>query len=151
MNSKTRIRLQLFLYSFILAFLLSLVTEIISKGINNFSIFEKSFITIFIIFITVSFLSLIFFTNFFLYKRVQEISNQIFSNDSNISRTVTTNMDEMLEEIKKLDNQRKSEIIQMREQENFRRDFIGNLAHELKTPIFAAQAPFHYQPNPMNF
>ena len=39
MNSKTRIRLQLFLYSFILAFLLSLVTRIISNGINNFSIF----------------------------------------------------------------------------------------------------------------
>ena len=37
-------------------------------------------------------------------------------------------MDEMLEEIKKLDNERKSELIQMREQENFRREFIGNLA-----------------------
>ena len=140
MNSKTRIRLQLFLYSFILAFLLSLVTAIISKGINNFSIFEKSFITLFIIFLLVSFLSLIFFTNFFLYKRVQEISDQIFSNDSNVSRTVTTNMDEMLEEIKKLDNERKSELIQMREQENFRREFIGNLAHELKTPIFTSQS-----------
>ena len=103
MNSKTRIRLQLFLYSFILAFLLSLVTEIFSKGINNLSIFEKSFITVFLVFLLLSFFSLIFFTNFFLYKRVQEISNQIFSNDSNISRTVTTNMDEMLEEIKKLD------------------------------------------------
>ena len=140
MNSKTRIRLQLFLYSFILALLLSLVTEIITRGINNFSIFEKSFITVFIIFLAVSFSSLIFFTNFFIYKRVQEISDQIFSNDSNISRTVTTNMDEMLEEIKKLDNQRKSELIQMREQENFRREFIGNLAHELKTPIFTSQS-----------
>ena len=140
MNSKTRIRLQLFLYSFILALLLSLVTEITTRGINNFSIFEKSFITVFIIFLAVSFLSLIFFTNFFLYKRVQEISDQIFSNNSNISRTVTTNMDEMLEEIKKLDNERKSELIQMREQENFRREFIGNLAHELKTPIFTSQS-----------
>ena len=140
MNSKTRIRLQLFLYSFVLAFLLSLVTEIITKGINNLSVFEKSFITVFIIFLVVSFLSLIFFTNFFLYKRVQEISDQIFSNNSNISRTVTTNMDEMLEEIKKLDNERKSELIQMREQENFRREFIGILAHELKTPIFTSQS-----------
>ena len=140
MNSKTRIRLQLFLYSFILALLLSLVTEIITRGINNFSIFEKSFITVFIIFLAVSFSSLIFFTNFFIYKRVQEISDQIFSNDSNISRTVTTNMDEMLEEIKKLDNERKSELVQMREQENFRREFIGNLAHELKTPIFTSQS-----------
>jgi two-component system phosphate regulon sensor histidine kinase PhoR len=140
MTSKTRIRLQLFLYSFILAFLLGYTTEIFNKGTGNFSIFEKSFLIIFIIFFVVSFSSLIFFTNFFIYKRVQEISDQIFSNDSNISRTVTTNMDEMLEEIKKLDNERKSELVQMREQENFRREFIGNLAHELKTPIFTSQS-----------
>ena len=140
MKSKTRIRLQLFLYSFVFAFLLSYTTEIFNKGTGNFSIFEKSFLIIFIIFFVVSFSSLIFFTNFFIYKRVQEISDQIFSNDSNISRTVTTNMDEMLEEIKKIDFERKSEIIQMREQENFRREFIGNLAHELKTPIFTSQS-----------
>lgn len=140
MTSKTKIRLQLFLYSFMLAFLLSFITEIITKGINFFSIFEKSFIFIFIIFFAVSFLSLIFFTNFFLYKRVQEISDQIFSNNSIISRTITTNMDEMLEEIKKIDNERKSELVKMRKQENFRRDFIGNLAHELKTPIFTSQS-----------
>ena len=140
MTSKTRIRLQLFLYSLTLAFLLGYTTEILNKGTGNFSIFEKSFLIIFIIFFVVSFSSLIFFTNFFIYKRVQEISDQIFSNDSNISRTVTTNMDEMLEEIKKLDNERKSELVQMREQENFRREFIGNLAHELKTPIFTSQS-----------
>lgn len=140
MKSKTRIRLQLFLYSFVLAFLLGYTTEIFNKGTGNFTIFEKSFLIIFIIFFVVSFSSLIFFTNFFIYKRVQEISEQIFPNDSNISRTVTTNMDEMLEEIKKLDNERKSELVQMREQENFRREFIGNLAHELKTPIFTSQS-----------
>jgi two-component system phosphate regulon sensor histidine kinase PhoR len=140
MKSKTRIRLQLFLYSFVLAFLLGYTTEIFNKGNGNFSIFEKSFLIILIIFFVVIFSSLIFFTNFFIYKRVQEISDQIFSNDSNISRTVTTNMDEMLEKIKKLDNERKSEIVQMREQENFRREFIGNLAHELKTPIFTSQS-----------
>tara|TARA_A100001011_G_scaffold187229_1_gene195792 strand:- start:12229 stop:13269 length:1041 start_codon:yes stop_codon:yes gene_type:complete len=140
MTSKTRIRIQLFLYSFTIAFLLSYTTEIFNKGIGNFSIFEKSFLIIFIIFFVVSFSSLIFFTNFFIYKRVQEISDQIFSNDSKMSRTVTTNMDEMLEEIKKINNERKSELTQMREQENFRREFIGNLAHELKTPIFTSQS-----------
>ncbi|MBT27578.1 MAG: two-component sensor histidine kinase [Flavobacteriaceae bacterium] len=140
MKSKTRIRLQLFLYSFVLAFLLGYTSEIFNKGTGNFTIFEKSFLIIFIIFFVVSFSSLFFFTNFFIYKRVQEISEQIFPNDSNISRTVTTNMDEMLEEIKKLDNERKSELVQMREQENFRREFIGNLAHELKTPIFTSQS-----------
>ncbi|HEX4886873.1 MAG TPA: ATP-binding protein [Luteibaculaceae bacterium] len=33
----------------------------------------------------------------------------------------------------------KREINKLREQESFRREFIGNLSHELKTPIFAIQ------------
>ncbi len=34
---------------------------------------------------------------------------------------------------------RRSEISELRERERFRREFIGNLAHELKTPIFNIQ------------
>lgn len=34
---------------------------------------------------------------------------------------------------------RRDEIQQLKEQEAFRREFIGNLAHELKTPIFSIQ------------
>lgn len=34
---------------------------------------------------------------------------------------------------------RRSEITELREREKFRREFIGNLAHELKTPIFNIQ------------
>ncbi len=36
-------------------------------------------------------------------------------------------------------NENTKEIDRLREQENFRRDFIGNLAHEIKTPIFTVQ------------
>jgi two-component system phosphate regulon sensor histidine kinase PhoR len=34
---------------------------------------------------------------------------------------------------------RNSEIIKLKEQEEFRREFLGNLAHELKTPVFSIQ------------
>lgn len=40
---------------------------------------------------------------------------------------------------KKWSEQRKSEITQLQEQDKFRREFIGNLAHELKTPVFSIQ------------
>ena len=36
-------------------------------------------------------------------------------------------------------NARKVEISNLREQASFRREFLGNLAHELKTPIFSIQ------------
>ncbi len=32
-----------------------------------------------------------------------------------------------------------TEIIQLKEQDKFRREFLGNLAHELKTPVFSIQ------------
>lgn len=35
--------------------------------------------------------------------------------------------------------ERNSEISRLKEQEEFRREFLGNLAHELKTPVFSIQ------------
>src|SRR5690554_3689922 len=36
-------------------------------------------------------------------------------------------------------NDRKKEIFKLKEQAAFRREFLGNLAHELKTPVFSIQ------------
>jgi two-component system phosphate regulon sensor histidine kinase PhoR len=36
-------------------------------------------------------------------------------------------------------NERKKEIAKLKEQAAFRREFLGNLAHELKTPVFSIQ------------
>lgn len=42
-------------------------------------------------------------------------------------------------ETKKWTEERTQEINKLKEQEEFRREFLGNLAHELKTPVFAIQ------------
>jgi two-component system phosphate regulon sensor histidine kinase PhoR len=42
-------------------------------------------------------------------------------------------------EVSAWSNERMTEIKELREREQFRREFIGNLAHELKTPIFNIQ------------
>jgi two-component system phosphate regulon sensor histidine kinase PhoR len=49
-------------------------------------------------------------------------------------------MEELVNEIKDYDSKRKSEYSEMKKQESFRREFIGNLAHEIKTPIFTSQS-----------
>ncbi len=36
-------------------------------------------------------------------------------------------------------NEKNDEILQLKEQAKFRREFLGNLAHELKTPVFSVQ------------
>lgn len=43
------------------------------------------------------------------------------------------------EQTKSWTEERINEISRLKEQEEFRREFLGNLAHELKTPIFAIQ------------
>jgi len=42
-------------------------------------------------------------------------------------------------ETKKWNEARNQEINKLKEQEQFRREFLGNLAHELKTPVFSIQ------------
>ncbi len=46
---------------------------------------------------------------------------------------------ELNREIADWADQRSTEIIELKEREQYRREFIGNLAHELKTPIFNIQ------------
>ena len=73
-------------------------------------------------------------------KKIKEISDQLFSKDFTFNKTITTDMDDLIDQIKQFDDERKIELSEMRKQETFRREFIGNLAHELKTPLFTSQS-----------
>lgn len=48
-------------------------------------------------------------------------------------------LEKVSQEVYEWAQQRSSEIEKLRERENFRREFIGNISHELKTPIFNIQ------------
>ena len=48
-------------------------------------------------------------------------------------------MDTLTKSLQKFATDRKLEIQLLKEQENYRKEFIGNLAHELKTPLFTIQ------------
>lgn len=48
-------------------------------------------------------------------------------------------MESLSAEISNLEKDRSQEIDILREKENYRREFVGNVAHELKTPLFSIQ------------
>ena len=48
-------------------------------------------------------------------------------------------IDEVSEDVEKWAEQRKAEIEVLRQNEVYRKEFLQNLAHEFKTPIFAIQ------------
>jgi len=51
----------------------------------------------------------------------------------------TDPINDVEQEVKEWARDKKSEIDQLKEQEKFRREFLSNISHELKTPLFAIQ------------
>ena len=106
-------------------------------GIDNLDFVD--FTKVFLLTFSVVYILGNVYTRSFLYSKLKEISKDILP-EKNISQTVTTNMEELVTEIKDYDSKRKSEFSEMKKLESFRREFIGNLAHEIKTPLFTSQS-----------
>mgnify|MGYP001366673600 CR=1 FL=1 len=78
---------------------------------------------------------------FFVFKKIKNLYRDLIPEYENSKNSlVNTNMDQLMEDLKKFSKESQTEIKSMQEKENFRRDFIGNLAHELKTPLFTSQS-----------
>ncbi len=80
----------------------------------------------------------------FVYQKVRIIYKNIHRFKSTKERAKDLRMNEDVMEKVQQDvmdwaQERVQEISQLKEQENFRKEFIGNLAHELKTPVFNIQ------------
>ena len=134
---KIKSRLLLLIVTLFISALISFFSLLLLFGIDNldFVDFTKVFLLIFLV---VYILGNVY-TRSFLYSKLKEISKDILP-EKNISQTVTTNMEELVSEIKDYDSKRKSEFSEMKKLESFRREFIGNLAHEIKTPLFTSQS-----------
>ena len=134
---KIKSRLLLLIITLFISALISFVSLLLLFGIDNidFVDFTKVFLLTFLVVYIIGNV----YTRSFLYSKLKEISKDILP-EKNISQTVTTNMEELVTEIKDYDSKRKSEFSEMKKLESFRREFIGNLAHEIKTPLFTSQS-----------
>jgi two-component system phosphate regulon sensor histidine kinase PhoR len=77
----------------------------------------------------------------FIYKRVKKIYDDltILESSSLRSQPITTDMATLTEEIEKYAKNKKFEIESLKVREEYRKEFIGNVSHELKTPLFTVQ------------
>lgn len=77
----------------------------------------------------------------FIYRRVKKIYDDVSLLDSNdLEKTsITTDMETLSKSVKKFAEGKRVEIKNLTERDSFRRDFLGNVAHELKTPLFTVQ------------
>lgn len=52
---------------------------------------------------------------------------------------ITDNIDSLIENVKELALRRSVELDSLKDQASYRREFLGNISHELKTPLFTVQ------------
>ena len=142
MSSFSNIKLKSFVFSLILAFVISTITYF---SINFRTTYQIENIGQFLILTTVLTLVSFFFTylylKFFVENKIKEIYNSIIPKKDIVEENlISTNMEDLVNQLKNYSIESQTEIKSMKEKENFRRNFIGNLAHELKTPLFTSQS-----------
>ena len=77
----------------------------------------------------------------FIYKRIKKIYDEVSLLDEStlLKQPVTTDMATLTREIERFAHTKKLEIEALKIKENYRKEFIGNVSHELKTPLFTVQ------------
>ncbi|QNM85192.1 sensor histidine kinase [Polaribacter pectinis] len=133
-------------YSYALwsAVYLTLLSVAIST-ISYFFIVKHLGISTVIISIIVLFLISFFIIQYraehFIYRRLKKIYEEVSILDINDLRrdSVTTDIEKLSKRMEKYVEGKRLEIKNLTERDSFRRDFLGNVAHELKTPLFTVQ------------
>ena len=76
--------------------------------------------------------------NRFFYERIRVIYKKIYK-FRGTSKFSDIDIDKVEKEAEEWAEAKEEELFQMKKDENYRREFIGNVSHELKTPIFNIQ------------
>ncbi|WP_339836598.1 ATP-binding protein [uncultured Maribacter sp.] len=106
-------------------------------GMLNWLVLALAAVTIFL----TSFVTLQIRIDKFIYKRIKKIYDDVELLESSTlpSYPVTTDMRTLTAEIEKFAKDKKIEIDTLKIREEYRKDFLGNVSHELKTPLFTVQ------------
>ena len=104
-----------------------------------------SLITLILIF-TISFFLIQFVLNEFIYRKIKVIYKYIYQTKANKKEEVyykyilpAKSIEEVNEDVEEWAQQQKAVIEDLKNNENYRKEFLQNLSHEIKTPIFAIQ------------
>ncbi|MFB1040643.1 MAG: ATP-binding protein [Polaribacter sp.] len=102
--------------------------------------FSAILIAIVVLFI-ISFFIIQYRAEHFIYRRLKKIYEDVSILDVNDLKkdSVTTDIEQLSNKMQTYAEGKELEIKSLTERDSFRRDFLGNVAHELKTPLFTVQ------------
>ena len=76
----------------------------------------------------------------FILNKIKGIYNDLSPSGVSMSQQIVqSDMEALRESVQKFADDKKLEIETLREKEDYRKEFIGNISHELKTPLFTIQ------------
>ncbi|MFT5237181.1 MAG: two-component system phosphate regulon sensor histidine kinase PhoR [Flavobacteriaceae bacterium] len=77
----------------------------------------------------------------FIYRRIKKIYDDLTLLEATdfSQREITTDLITLIKDVERFARDKKLEIETLKIRENYRREFIGNVSHELKTPLFTVQ------------
>ncbi|MFZ7113831.1 MAG: sensor histidine kinase [Bacteroidota bacterium] len=137
----------------LLAALFSSAIVLISISIFNwFSLFENiwiHYISIFIISFLATFIIFKSLLEIFIYRKIKLIYKTITTEKNSKEKTLekidlsNDIISNVGKEVIEWEKDRNDEIAQLKQMENFRKEFLGNVSHELKTPLFNIQGYIH--------
>jgi two-component system, OmpR family, phosphate regulon sensor histidine kinase PhoR len=131
-------------FAFLSALLLSAIACLILFGLDTYFNISLSF-GYFLVFFNVFFLaSLLIIQNRvqqFIYKKVQKIYDDVSLLDvSDVDKkAMTSDMETLSKKVHEFAEGKRLEIETLQIRETYRREFLGNISHELKTPLFTIQ------------
>ncbi|MGB5271644.1 MAG: histidine kinase dimerization/phospho-acceptor domain-containing protein, partial [Eudoraea sp.] len=125
-----------------------IITIILALSLSLFLFYQKQLedtwlILLFftIIVFAVTFITIQIRVEKYIYRRIKKIYDDVslLESSSFTADPVTTDMRTLTEEIEKFAKDKKIEIDTLKIREEYRKDFLGNISHELKTPVFTVQ------------
>ena len=121
----------------------TIVSMILAKALFTFAQKDILLFGIIMLFIsyTFSFLVIQYRVERFIYRKVKKIYDDVSLLESStfINQPITTDMETLAQEMRKFATGKKLEIEMLKIREEYRREFLGNVSHELKTPLFTVQ------------
>ncbi len=104
----------------------------------HFESITNSYLFLFLFFI-ITFFAIIYLLNKNIYHRIEALYKLIYTSGVTEKKSEQIQLKKAEENVLKWSQEKRSVIQKLKEQEKYRREFIGDVAHELKTPIFNIQ------------
>jgi two-component system phosphate regulon sensor histidine kinase PhoR len=127
-----------------------ILSVIITLGTLLINAHWKIVLTAFVLTFLVSYYLYLYTLQNFIYRKIKLIYKFIYQTKAskreeffNKNILPLKTIEEVSEDVEKWASQKKEELDMLRRNEEFRKEFLLNLSHELKTPIFAVQGYIH--------